>query len=122
MLLNSAEVSTVELAAVGSFSAPRVAVTTTESANVTGRSTTWTGPVPPTSTFAVSNPSNDTVSFDATTPASKLPLASVVTVDVPPSRAVTATVAPGITAPEISMTLPTVFDAARDCADGDGVD
>ena len=32
MLLNSAEVSTVELAALGRRSAPRVAVTTTESA------------------------------------------------------------------------------------------
>ena len=51
MLLNSAEVSTVELAALGSRSAPRVAVTTTESAKLTGRSTTCTGPVPLISTF-----------------------------------------------------------------------
>ena len=42
MLLNSAEVSTVELAALGNRSAPRVAVTTTESAKLTGRSTTCT--------------------------------------------------------------------------------
>ncbi len=46
MLLNSAEVSTVELAALGRRSAPRVAVTTTESAKLTGRSTTCTGPAP----------------------------------------------------------------------------
>ena len=37
MLLNSAEVTTVELAALGNRSAPRVAVTTTESAKLTGR-------------------------------------------------------------------------------------
>ena len=36
MLLNSAEVITVELAALGRRSAPRVAVTTTESAKFDG--------------------------------------------------------------------------------------
>ena len=50
MLLNSAEVSTVELAALGSRSAPRVAVTTTESAKLTGRSTICTGRAPSIST------------------------------------------------------------------------
>ena len=40
MLFNSAEVMTVALAALGRRSAPRVAVTTTESAKFSGRSTT----------------------------------------------------------------------------------
>src|SRR4029079_3807631 len=129
MLLNSADVSTVELAALGNRSAPRVAVTTTESAKLTGRNTTCTGPDPLTSTFAVSNPIDDTRTRDASTPASNLPSVSVTTVLVRPSREVTMTSAPGITAPEISTTVPTVFvdavcaGAAVVCAaDGKAID
>src|SRR5215218_5751582 len=73
MLLNSAEVRTVELAALGKRSAPRVAVTTTESAKFTGRKTTCTGPAPLTSMVAVSKPSDETRTRAAITPASKLP-------------------------------------------------
>src|SRR5688572_14517341 len=50
------------------------------------------------------------------TPALKLPSASVVTVLVRPSREVTMTSAPGMTAPEISTTVPTVLPAAGCCA------
>src|SRR6185503_15651063 len=60
MLASSADVKTVELAALGSRSAPRVAVTTTESAKLTGRRTTRTGPEPVTATVADSKPSDDT--------------------------------------------------------------
>ena len=43
---------------------------------------------------------------------------SVVTVLVRPSRDVTVTSAPGITAPEISTTVPMVLPDAGCCADG----
>src|SRR5688500_6922078 len=46
MCESSADVNTVELAALGRRSAPRVAVTTTESAKFVGRNTTRTGPPP----------------------------------------------------------------------------
>ena len=60
MLVSSADVSTVELAALGSRSVPRVAVTTIESAKFTGRSTIWTGPSPDTWISTGSNPCDDT--------------------------------------------------------------
>src|SRR5690349_3444967 len=112
MLLNSADVSTVELAALGSRSAPRVAVTTTESAKLVGRSTTRTGPAPATVTVADSNPSEDTCRLVAVTLASKLPSVSVVTVLERPSLDFTLTEAPGMTAPEISTTVPVVVVGA----------
>ena len=109
MLLNSAAVRTVELAAVGSRSAPRVAVTTTESAKFVGRSTICIGTRPLTGTSAVSKPCDVTRTRDAITPASKLPSASVRTVTVRPSVEVTTTSASGTTAPEISTTVPIVL-------------
>ena len=112
MLASSAEVSTVELAALGRRSAPRVAVTTKESAKLSGRSTTWTEPEPETSTVAVSKPSEVTRTRDAMTPASNRPSLSDTTVLVRPSRDVASIEAPGITAPEMSMIDPTVVVGA----------
>src|SRR5262245_37454197 len=117
MLLSSADVNTVELAALGSRSAPRVAVTTTESAKLTGRRITFTGPVPSISTSAVSNPSEATRTRAAIMPASKLPSRSDLTVLVRPSRAVTVMSAAGMTAPEMSTMVPTVLPAVGCWAD-----